>query len=37
LSPMTESTETSISSPIMMLWFDFRVNTSTQHLPSPLV
>ena len=32
---MTESTEISISSPIMMLWFDFRVRTSTQHLRLP--
>jgi hypothetical protein len=28
LSPITESTETSMSSPIMMLWFDFLVRTS---------
>src|SRR5919204_6410526 len=27
-SPMIDSTETSMSSPIMMLWFDFRVRTS---------
>src|ERR1700731_3813187 len=30
LSPITESTEISISSPIMMLWFDFLVRTSTR-------
>ena len=27
-SPMIERTETSMSSPIMMLWFDFLVRTS---------
>src|SRR5271157_2719577 len=27
-SPITDSTETSISSPIMMLWLDLRVRTS---------
>jgi hypothetical protein len=27
-SPIIESTETSMSSPIMMLWFDFLVSTS---------
>ena len=27
---MTESTETSTSSPIMMLWLDLRVRTSMQ-------
>ncbi len=32
-SPMIASTETSISSPIRMLWFDFRVRTSTRRLP----
>jgi len=34
LLPITESTETSISSPIMMLWLDLRVRTSMWlHLP----
>src|ERR1035441_1913514 len=33
-SPVTESTDTSISSPIMMLWLDLRVRTSIWvHLP----
>ena len=35
-SPMIESTDTSMSSPIMMLWFDFRVRTSMRRLPAPL-
>src|SRR3954468_21912191 len=40
-SPMTARTDISISSPIMMLWFDFRVSTSMgrlqpRTLPSPL-
>src|SRR5665213_829921 len=36
LSPITDSTEISISSPIMMLWFDFRVRTSMAlHLSLP--
>jgi hypothetical protein len=30
---MIDNTETSISSPIMMLWFDFRVRTSTVRPP----
>src|SRR5919198_3647416 len=33
-SPMIASTETSISSPIMMLWFDLRVRTSNRGLPA---
>src|SRR5271163_1205204 len=35
-SPMTDSTETSISSPIMMLWLDLRVKTSILGAPSSL-
>src|SRR5436309_7160114 len=34
-SPMIDNTDTSMSSPIMMLWFDFRVRTSTGNLPAP--
>src|SRR4029450_298001 len=32
-SPMTDSTETSMSSPIMMLWFDLRVRTNIRGAP----
>src|SRR5207253_7056552 len=30
-SPITDRTDTSMSSPIMMLWLDFRVRTSILH------
>ena len=36
-SPITAKTVTSISSPIMMLWFDFLVRTSIATPPSPSV
>src|SRR5271167_1886952 len=35
-SPITDNTEISMSSPIMMLWFDLRVRTSNLEHPSSL-